>query len=81
MKSSFLSDLEKAKQAQRIAKGAKTTAVSKMFAFYLNLLSPESKYAWNKIVCKQTKATPTSTFKVTCCKAQGECCVSRFTFA
>jgi hypothetical protein len=45
MKASFLSDLEKAKQAQRIAKGAKATASSKMFAFYLNLLSPESKYA------------------------------------
>ncbi len=58
MKSSFLSDLEKAKQAQRIAKEAKTTAFSKMFAFYLNLLSSESKYAWNKIVSKQTESDP-----------------------
>jgi hypothetical protein len=58
MKASFLSDLEKAKQAQRIAKGAKTAATRKMFAFYLNLPSPESKYAWNKIVSKQTESNP-----------------------
>jgi hypothetical protein len=58
MKASFLSDLEKAKQAQRIAKGAKTVATSKMFAFYLNLLSPESKYAWNKIVSEWTESNP-----------------------
>ncbi len=55
MKASFSSDLEKAKQAQRIVKGAMTTAASKMFSFYSNLLSPESKYAWNKIVSKQTE--------------------------
>ncbi len=44
IKASFSSDLEKAKHAQRIAKGAMTTATSKMFSFYLNLLSPKSKY-------------------------------------
>jgi hypothetical protein len=55
MKASFSSDLEKAKQAQRIAKGAMTAAASKMFLFYSNLLSPESKYTWNKIVSKQTE--------------------------
>ncbi len=55
MKASFSSDLEKAKQAQRIAKGAMTAAMSKMFSFYLNLLSPESKYTWNKIVSEQTE--------------------------
>ncbi len=58
MKANFSSDLEKAKQALRIAKGAMTTAASKMFTFYLNLLSPESKYAWNKIVSKQTESNP-----------------------
>jgi hypothetical protein len=58
MKASFLSDLEKAKKAQRIAKGARTAAASKMFAFYSNLLSPESKYAWNKIVSEQTESNP-----------------------
>jgi hypothetical protein len=45
MKAGFLEDLEKAKQAQRIAKGAMTVAANKVFAFYSNLLSLESKYA------------------------------------
>jgi hypothetical protein len=27
-----------------------------MFVFYSNLLSPESKYLWNKIVSKQTES-------------------------
>jgi hypothetical protein len=44
MKAGFLDDLEKAKQAQSTAKGTMTAAASKMFLFYLNLLSPESKY-------------------------------------
>jgi hypothetical protein len=56
MKAGFLEDLEKAKQAQRTAKGAMTVAASKMFTFYLNLLSPESKYAWNKIISKQMES-------------------------
>ncbi len=58
MKASFSSDLEKAKQSQRIAKGAMTHAASKMFLFYSNLLSPESKYAWNKIVSEQMESNP-----------------------
>ncbi len=58
MKAGFQEDLEKAKQAQGIVKGATTAAASKMFTFYLNLLSPMSKYAWNKIVSKQTKSDP-----------------------
>jgi hypothetical protein len=29
-----------------------------MFSFYSNLLSPESKYAWNKIVSEQTESDP-----------------------
>ncbi len=29
-----------------------------MFLFYSNLLSPESKYAWDKIVSKQTESNP-----------------------
>jgi hypothetical protein len=45
MKAGFLEDLEKAKQAQRIAKGAMTIATNKMFVFYSNLLSVKSKYA------------------------------------
>jgi hypothetical protein len=58
LKASFSSDLEKAKQFQIIAKGAMTVAASKMFLFYLNLLSPENKYAWNKIVSEQTESDP-----------------------
>jgi hypothetical protein len=58
MNAGFLKDLEKAKQTQRTVKGAMNVATSKMFAFYLNLLSPESKYAWNKIVSKQTESDP-----------------------
>ncbi len=58
MKASFLDDLEKAEQAQSTAKGAMTAAASKMFSFYLNLLSPESRYLWNKIFGKQTESDP-----------------------
>ena len=35
-----------------------TAAASQMFAFYLNLLSPESKYLWNKIISKQMESNP-----------------------
>ncbi len=58
MKAGFLDDLEKAKQAQSTAKSAMTAAASKMFSFYSNLLSPESKYSWNKIVGEQTESDP-----------------------
>ncbi len=44
MKAGFQVDLEKAKQAKEDTKGAMTAAASEMFAFYSNLLSPESKY-------------------------------------
>jgi hypothetical protein len=63
MKAGSQVDLEKAKQAQETAKGAMTAATSLMFTFYSNLLSPESKYALNKIVRKaggkQTVCEPT----------------------
>jgi hypothetical protein len=58
LKAGFLEDLEKAKQAQSTAKGAMTAAASKMFTFYSNLLSPESKFSWNKIVGEQTESDP-----------------------
>jgi hypothetical protein len=58
MKAGFQEDLEKAKQAQETDNGAMTTAASLMFTFYLNLLSPESKYAWNKIISKQMESNP-----------------------
>ncbi len=58
MKADFSVDLEKAIQGLCSAKGAMTAAASKMFAFYSNLLSPESKYAWNKIVSEQMESNP-----------------------
>jgi hypothetical protein len=58
IKAGFLDDLEKVKQTQSTAKGAMTAASSKMFMFYLNLLSPESNYSWNKIICKQMESGP-----------------------
>ncbi len=35
-----------------------TAAASKMFTFYSNLLSPKSKYTWNKIISEQTESDP-----------------------
>jgi hypothetical protein len=35
-----------------------TAAASKMFAFYLNFLSPKSKYVWNRIASEQTESNP-----------------------
>jgi hypothetical protein len=58
MKAGFHVDLEKAMQAQETAQGAMTAAAILMFAFYSNLLSPKSKYTWNKIVIKQTEGYP-----------------------
>jgi hypothetical protein len=58
MKAGFQEDLEKAKQAQEDAKGTMTAATTQMFTFYLNLLSPKSKYVWNKIVSEQTESNP-----------------------
>jgi hypothetical protein len=56
LKAGFQADLEKAKKAVKSAKGAMTAAASQMFAFYSNLLSPESKYSWNKFVRKQMES-------------------------
>jgi hypothetical protein len=58
MKAGFQVDLKKAMQAQETAQGAMTAAATLMFAFYSNLLSPKSKYAWNKIVVEQTEGNP-----------------------
>jgi hypothetical protein len=58
MKVGFQADLKKAKKAVEDAKGTMTTATSQMFTFYLNLLSPESKYSQNKIVSEQTESNP-----------------------
>jgi hypothetical protein len=53
MKAGFQINVEKAMKAVKDEKGAMTTAASQTFMFYLNLLSPKSKYSWNKIVSEQ----------------------------
>jgi hypothetical protein len=58
MKAGFQADLEKAMQVQETTKDTMTAAASLMFMFYLNLLSPKSNYAWNKIVSEQTESNP-----------------------
>jgi hypothetical protein len=58
MKDAFQADLEKAKKAAKDAQGTMAAAASEMFMFYSNLLSPESKCLWNKIVLKQTESNP-----------------------
>ncbi len=58
VKAGFQAYLEKAMQAQETTQGAMTAAATLMFAFYLNLLSPKSKYTWNKIVIEQTEGNP-----------------------
>jgi hypothetical protein len=58
MKAGFQVDLEKAKQARETAQGTMTAAANLMFTFFLNLLSPKSKYTWNKIVVEQTECNP-----------------------
>jgi hypothetical protein len=72
MKASFLSDLEKAKQAQRAA--TCLHSIQTCFLLRASTLGTRSS-------ASRWKGTPTSTFKVTRCKAQGECRVSRFTIA
>jgi hypothetical protein len=49
---------KKAVLAKETAKKQKEAAATKMFQFYANLLSLDAKYAWNKIVWKQTEADP-----------------------
>jgi hypothetical protein len=56
MKANFQANLEKAKKATEDSKSTMTAAASKMFAFYSNLLSVKSKYAWNKIVVEQMES-------------------------
>jgi hypothetical protein len=43
MKAAFQVDLEKAKKAAKDAQGTMTAAAREMFAFYLNIISSESK--------------------------------------
>jgi hypothetical protein len=58
MKAVFQADLEKAKKAMEDAKGTMAAEAGQMFVFYSNLLSPESKHSWDKIISKQTESNP-----------------------
>jgi hypothetical protein len=58
MTAGFQVDLDKAMKAIEDAKGAMTAAASQIFMFYSNLLSPKSKYLWNKIISKQMESDP-----------------------
>jgi hypothetical protein len=49
---------DKAIFAKETAKNKHEAAATKMFLFYVNLLSLDAKYAWNKIVKEQTEADP-----------------------
>ncbi len=49
---------EKAILVKETDKNQKDAAATKMFQFYVNLLSLDVKYVWNKIVREQTKADP-----------------------
>jgi hypothetical protein len=81
MKAAFQVDLEKAKKATKDTQGAMTAAASKMFMFYLNLFSLESKYSWNKIVIEQMESDPFVNLKVSLMKAHEECLASCLTIA
>jgi hypothetical protein len=47
---------DKATFAKETAKNKRKTAATKMFQFYVNLLSSDAKYVWNKLVWEQTEA-------------------------
>jgi hypothetical protein len=49
---------EKAILAKETAKNQKDATATKMFEFYVNLLSLDAKYAWNKIVQEHTDMDP-----------------------
>jgi hypothetical protein len=53
----------KATFAKETAKNKRKATATKMFQFYANLLSLNSKYTWNKIVREQMKADPFRDFQ------------------
>jgi hypothetical protein len=57
MKAGFQVDLEKAKQTQKIAKGAMTAAASKMFEFYSNLLLRRASTGGTRLSASRWKVT------------------------
>jgi hypothetical protein len=51
-------DYKKAKFAPETTKNKRKAVATKMFQFYVNLLSVDDKYRWNNIVEEQTEADP-----------------------
>jgi hypothetical protein len=51
-------DLEKAKESTENSKAKAESAVKNMFQFCANLLSVDTKYAWNKIIQDQMASDP-----------------------
>jgi hypothetical protein len=49
---------KKAVLTKKTAKSQKEAAATKMFQFYVNLLSLDAKYVWNMMVREQTEADP-----------------------
>jgi hypothetical protein len=77
MKACIQVDLEKAKQAQEIAKGAMITAASEMFASTRTCFLLRTSTCGTRLSASRWKATCLSTYMVSLWKAQGECLASR----
>jgi hypothetical protein len=58
LRNEYQSLYDKATFAKETAKNKREAAATMMFQFYVNLLSSDAKYAWNKIVWEQTEADP-----------------------
>ncbi len=50
LRAEYQADYEKAKSAKEATKNKREAAATEMFQFYVNLLSVDAKYVWNKIV-------------------------------
>jgi hypothetical protein len=58
LQANFQLDLKKAKEAAENAKTKVESAAMDMFQFYVNLLSVDAKYVWNKIIHEQIQSDP-----------------------
>jgi hypothetical protein len=55
-----VSEIKQAQEAADKAKAKGEQAAVNMFQLYMNLLSVNAKYAWNKIVHKETASDPST---------------------
>jgi len=63
LQAEYKKDFQKANKATETAKNKKESAAKNTFQFYVNLLSADTKYAWNKIIREQTKTDPFKDFQ------------------